>query len=53
MLPRYARMTRQVEALIASAYLWHQHPAGEAGLSGGAVQGRRRQGRGPAECGAS
>ena len=31
-LPRYARMTRQIEALIAGAYRRHQHEAGQAPL---------------------
>ena len=43
-LPRCARMTKQVEALIAGAYL-SEHAPGEAG-AGSAVQGRGVEGHG-------
>ena len=44
-LPRYARMTRQVEALIAGAYLRHQHAPRQA-RAGCPVRGLGGQGRG-------
>jgi Transposase, Mutator family len=44
-LPRYARMTKQVEALIAGAYLAGTNTRRAPG-AGGAVQGCCRQGRG-------
>ena len=44
-LPRYARMTKQVEAVIVGAYCRHQHAAGAAG-TWSAVQGRGVEGHG-------
>ena len=43
-LPRYARMTRQVEALIAGAYLSGTNTRRVAASTGSVVQGRGRQG---------
>jgi len=45
-LPRYARRTRQADALIASAYLFGIDNRGGEASARGAIQGRRYQGRG-------